>query len=247
MSLSSRAFQNWLNGVAEGATTSEVCRAAGIKRTTLAQQLVRGKVTESTVVAIARAYGLNPLAELACFDGYRDLLTSHQQPTDAELLSQISTEDLLADLAKRLSRANAKPWPDQLEVPALTPIPHSQSVRNWVDAVDTGEIRQQVSATMGVAPQNFSAQLSANRLAPELAVSTARLAGLGPASALVVTELITPQEASWPEHAREKALARIPDSELAQLAADRLQVMSRTLRKQEQDIAQREQIWEHLG
>ena len=63
--------------------------------------------------------------------------------------------------------------------PLLSPAPHATSVRNWVDAIDDGELRHRVSAATGVAPQNYSAQLTANRLSPELAVATSRAAGVG--------------------------------------------------------------------
>ena len=71
MPLQSKAFQRWLHNVAPDASTADVCRVSGIKRTTLAQQLVRGKVAESTLVSISRAYGLNPVQELATFLGLR--------------------------------------------------------------------------------------------------------------------------------------------------------------------------------
>jgi hypothetical protein len=116
-----------------------------------------------------------------------------------------------------------------------------------VDAIDDGELRHRVSAATGVAPQNYSAQLSANRLAPELAVATSRAAGVGPASGLVATGLITEAEAGWPPDARQAALDRLTDGELTALAGDRLQALGKTLRRQEHDQRQTEQIWKNLG
>ncbi|RWW95788.1 amino acid ABC transporter ATP-binding protein [Paenarthrobacter ureafaciens] len=95
MPLQSKAFQRWLHNVAPDASTADVCRVSGIKRTTLAQQLVRGKVAESTLVSISRAYGLNPVQELATFDLYAVLHGDPVPPTPAELVSQIATIDLL--------------------------------------------------------------------------------------------------------------------------------------------------------
>ncbi|WCI09786.1 hypothetical protein PJ267_10105 [Arthrobacter sp. OVS8] len=43
MPLPAKAFQLWLHGVAPTASTADICRISGIKRTTLAQQLVRGR------------------------------------------------------------------------------------------------------------------------------------------------------------------------------------------------------------
>ena len=39
--------------------------------------------------------------------------------------------------------------------PPLSAAPHATSVRNWVDAIDDGELRHRVSAATGVAPQNY--------------------------------------------------------------------------------------------
>ncbi|MHC6594522.1 hypothetical protein [Arthrobacter sp. C152] len=244
MTIPAKAFQRWLQGIAPDVSTADICRVSGIKRTTLAQQLVRGKVSVGTVVSISRAYNLNPVAALAGFEAY-SVLGTPQAPTRCELVSQISTPDLLrAALARPAMdpahRAGAPPF-------VLSPAPHATSVKNWVDAIDDGEVRHRVSAATGVAPQNYSAQLTANRLSPELAVATALAAGVGPAGGLVATGVITEEEAGWPPGARQAALDSMSDGELTALAGDRLQALGKTLRRQEQDQAQTEKIWENLG
>lgn len=245
MTLPAKAFQRWLHGIAPDASTADVCRVSGIKRTTLAQQLVRGKVSVSTVVSISRAYNINPVAALAGFDSYRILAGPSQPPTRGELVSQISTADLLrAALARPamdpLGRHGAVP-------PPLSAVPHASSVKNWVDAIDDGEVRHRVSAATGIAPQNYSAQLTANRLSPELAVATSVAAGVGPASGLVATGLITEEEAGWAPGARQEALDSMSDGDLTALVGDRMQALGKVLRRQEQDQAQTEKIWENLG
>lgn len=244
MTLPAKAFQRWLQGIAPDASTADVCRISGIKRTTLAQQLVRGKVAVSTVVSISRAYGINPVAALATFETYRDLAGPQPLPTRSELVSQISTADLLRALLARPAMEAAAPG---TEPPPLSPAPHSTSVKNWVDAIDDGEVRHRVSAATGVAPQNYSAQLTANRLSPELAIATSLAAGVGPTGGLVATGLITEEEAGWPHGARQGALDSLSDGDLTALAGDRLQALGKVLRRQEQDQAQTEKIWENLG
>ncbi|HJW01271.1 MAG TPA: hypothetical protein VJ617_19455 [Arthrobacter sp.] len=244
MPLPAKAFQRWLQGVAPNASTADVCRVSGIKRTTLAQQLVRGKVAETTVVSISRAYGVSPLSALAGFDAYRDL-AAPVPPTRRELVSQISTPDLLRAV---LSRAAVDPaGQSPAERPALSPAPHATSVKNWVEAIDDGELRHRVSAATGVAPQNYSAQLTANRLSPELAIATSLAAGVGAAGGLVATGLITEAEAGWPPDARQAALDSLPDGELTTLAGERLQALGKTLKRQEHDQEQTDKIWENLG
>lgn len=243
MPVPAKAFQLWLHGVAPTASTADICRVSGVKRTTLAQQLVRGKVAESTVVSISRALGINPADALASFENYADLSLLAQAPTAAELVSQVATMDLLRAVISR----SADQEQGERQPHALSPAPHATSVRNWVDAIDDGELRHRVSAATGVAPQNYSAQLTANRLSPELAVATSRAAGVGLAGGLVATGLITEVEAGWPTNARQAALDALSDGELVALAGERLQTLGKALRRQEQERAQTEKIWENLG
>lgn len=248
MPLPAKAFQRWLHAVAPGLSTADVCRFSGIKRTTLAQQLVRGKVAETTVVSISRALKRSPLQELASFGNYAELAGDSRGPTPAELVSQIATMDLLrAVIARSEPCQGGTETGRSSETPELSAVPHGTSVRNWVDAVDDGELRHRVSAATGIAPQNYSAQLTANRLSPELAVATAREAGVAFAGGLVATGLITEAEAGWPPRARQGALDALSDGELTALAGERLQTLGKALRRQEQEQAQTEKIWENLG
>lgn len=247
MPLPAKAFQRWLHGIAPQASTADICRISGVKRTTLAQQLVRGKVAESTVVSISRAFNINPVAALATFASYSELAGSPVLPTAAELVSQIATMDLLSAVIARSAGAAAGGDADKPPAPRLTPAPHATSVKNWVDAVDDGELRHRVSAATGIAPQNYSAQLTANRLTPELAIATSRAAGVGLTGGLVATGMITESEAGWPPGARQAALDALSDGELAALAGERLQALGKTLKRQEQDHQQTKTIWENLG
>lgn len=248
MPLPAKAFQHWLHVVAPNASTADICRISGIKRTTLAQQLVRGKVTEATLVSISRALKRSPLVDLGSFDGYAELARRPQPPTAAELVSQIATMDLLRAVISRSAPAYGGYGDDGSALtPALGPAPHATSVRNWVDAIDDGELRHRVSDATGVAPQNYSAQLTANRLSPELAVATARAAGVGFTGGLVATGLLTEAEAGWPPEAKQAALDALSDGELTALAGERLQALGKTLRRQEHETEQTKKIWENLG
>lgn len=245
MPVPAKAFQRWLQAAAPSASMADISRMSGIKRTTLAQQLVRGKVAESTLVSVSRAVGINPVTALAYFDTFTDLRKEQPPPRPEELVSQIATTDLLhAVIARSIPDDPGAPPAPQ---PPLIPAPHATSVRNWVDAIDDGELRHRVSAATGIAPQNYSAQLTANRLTPELAIATALAAGVAPTGGLVATGLITEEEAGWAPKARQRALAGLSDGELSSLAGERLQAIGRTLRRQEQDHERTEKIWENLG
>ncbi|TKV28882.1 hypothetical protein FDK12_04225 [Arthrobacter sp. NamB2] len=244
MAVTAKAFQLWRSRIAPQDTVSDVCRVAGIKRSTLAQQLVRGKVSVPTVVAIARGYGLPPVNALAVFDGYQDLPAGIKAPTDAELVSQVSHIDILRLLVARSEDRECAGTDLQLD---LAPFPHRNSVRAWVEAVDPGDLRQRLAESTGVARQNLSAQLTAGRLAPEIAVQAARIAGVSLTSGLVVTGLLTPAEGGWPPDGRARALCALADLDLVFLARDRLDVLGKQIRRAELDDGKDRAMWENLG
>ncbi|MBG0739394.1 hypothetical protein IV500_08325 [Paeniglutamicibacter antarcticus] len=244
MSVPAKAFTQWLHSVAPGTSTAAVSRLSGIKRSTLAQQLVRGKVAVVTVVSISRAFDIDAVAALSGFDKYYDLASGLLPPTEAELVSQISDVDLLREIVAR--NAIVDP-PEPAGKHILTPMPHKTSVRSWIDAIDVPGLRHTISRDLQMAPQNLSAQLSANRLAPEVAVQVARIAGVGLTGGLVVTGVLTPKEGGWPEDARGKALRALGDTDLVTLAAARLDALGKALRRTDQDNEQTNALWENLG
>jgi hypothetical protein len=244
MAVTAKAFQLWRLRVAPKDTVSDLCRTAGIKRSTLAQQLVRGKVSVGTLIAVARSYDLDPVQVLGEFDGYTDLPAGVRPPTSAELLSQVSHLDILKLLVAR-SEGGAGTREGRPE--GLIPFPHRTSVRAWIEAIDPGDLRQTLSARSGIARQNLSAQLTAGRLSPELAVEAARIAGVSLTSGLVVTGVLTCTEGGWPVTGRAQALDALSDTELVFLARDRLDTLGKQLKKTEADESRDRAIWENLG
>ncbi len=244
MAVTAKAFQLWRARMAPEATVSELCRQADIKRSTLAQQLVRGKVSVETVVRIARAYALNPVHALSEFEDYRDLATGVRPPTKAEYLSQVSPMDLLRLILGRNEETDSIGGPLSF---SLAPLPHRNSVRAWFEAIDKGDLRQALAARTGIAPQNLSAQLSAGRLSTQLSVEAARVSGVSVTNGLVVTGLLTPEEGGWAPDGRERVLSQLPDSELLLLARDCLDGMGKQLRRREQDSSHEQALLENLG
>ncbi|MHA7263044.1 hypothetical protein ACX80W_07545 [Arthrobacter sp. TMN-37] len=242
MAVTAKAFQLWRQQIAPTDSVSDLCRSAGIKRSTLAQQLVRGKVSVGTLIAVARGYGLDPVCALAQFEGYTDLGTGMRAPTSAELLSQVSHRDIL-----KLLVARGEEDPVGALAEDLLPFPHRNSVRAWIDAIDPGDLRHQLSERAGIARQNLSAQLTAGRLSPSLAIEASRIAGVSSTSGLVVTGLLTSAEGGWPATGRADALNALSDTELVLLARDRLDALGKQLRKADADESRDRAIWENLG
>ncbi|MDQ6754531.1 MAG: hypothetical protein M3017_14310, partial [Actinomycetota bacterium] len=156
----------------------------------------------------------------------------------------ISDVDLLREIIRRNAAGES---PSEAAAPKLSAMPHGSSVRSWIDAIDRANLRQRISTELGMAPQNLSAQLRANRLRPAVAVQAARIAGVGLVNGLVVTGLLTPEEAGWPLDGREAALRELSDSDLVTLAASRLSSLGKTLRRIDQDNEQTKALWENLG
>ncbi|GAA1336536.1 hypothetical protein [Arthrobacter roseus] len=242
MTVPAKSFQRWRLDVAPETTLAELCRQAGLKRTTLAQQLVRGKVSVSAVVAISRGIGLYPVNELSFFDRFSDVAAGVRAPTMVELLSQVSHLDVMAYLVQR-SRASSGGSPE----PQLGAFPHAASVRMWLEAIDRGDLRQAVANVSGVAPQNISAAVSVNRLSPHLAVVSARLAEVSLTSGLVVTGVLTPEEGGWASGGRSAALKQMSDGELVALTQGRLEEMAKAVRKHERDEERSREVCETLG
>lgn len=241
MAVPAKSFQCWRAAVAPGESNADLCRRTGIKRSTLAQQIVRGKVSEVTVVSVARAYGRNPVEALSDFEEYSDLLGGPWRPSAAELISQVSYVSIMQMILARATQSGSP------ELPDLSRHPHRNGIRSWFEAVDPGDLRQRLSAVTGVAPQNISAQLSAGRLAPELAVEAARLSGASLPGGLVATGLITPAEAGWPLKGQEDALAALTDSELLFLGRDRLDGVGKQVKRLEHDVQSDLTLLKSLG
>lgn len=227
MSISARSFNEWLvtAGLPDGA--SNLSKLIGMKRTTLHNQRIRGRIAVPTVVAAARAAQLNPLEVLASFDPYTDLAKGNIPVTQAELLSQVSHVDALVHLMCRIKADFAR----TLGTVEMETVPFDGSVKNWIDAIDPGNLRQQISKQHGIAASNLSAQLSENRLDPELAILASQIAGVSSSSGLVVSGVITAEEAGWPLYGRENALSELDDLALIDLVTDRLASLKRTTKK----------------
>lgn len=153
MTVPAKSFQQWLDGVAGSTSHAAVCRAAGIKRSTLAQQMVRGRVSIATVAAVSRSLHIPAVEAISTFAKYQDLASGIKAPTDAELLSQISDADLLQEILNRSAAVDSGAEPGPV---MLSPVPHRTAVRSWVDAVGPSDLRQRLAKDAGIAPQNLS-------------------------------------------------------------------------------------------
>jgi hypothetical protein len=224
MAVSTQEFRSWLCQESLPHTVAGISSATGLARTTVHHQLARGRVGETTVVALARACGVDPIYALGSFESYRDLPAGLREPSPAEVLSQVSSVDVLAEV---LARDTGDGGPAVDTERELRGFPHAESVRMWVEAIDPGGLRKHVSEATGISISNLSTQISQNRFTPASALHAARFAGVSLANGLVMTGILTPAEASWHPTAREDALKELPDLELLLMAEARIYTLRR--------------------
>lgn len=244
MTVSTREFDAWLDRAGLPTSSTEIGRHLDMRRSTVKTQRVRNRVHENVVVGLARSFNLSPLRALAEFDPYLALQGEQPRPTEAELLSQVTHTDLFAELLSRNRADMARLIGAHYEISSL---PHPDGVRSWIDAIDPGNIRSEISHQSGVATTNLSTLFSENRLPPELALLASTIAGVSLVSGLVVTGLLTAEEAGWPLLGRENALRDLNDLDLIDLTDQRLKNLRRRVKKtlDAQDTVQA--LWETLG
>ncbi|NOJ60966.1 hypothetical protein [Arthrobacter sp. 260] len=240
MTITAHEFQRWSDAKIPGRSVREISQATGLKWTTLHQQIVRGKVSEATVVAIARAYEFSALEELSSFEQYTDLALGTKPPTDAELISQVHYLDILREVLVRADELLPFMPGD------LRAFPHTDSTRAWIDAIDPGDLRTAMATRLGVTTSTFSSRLK-RTLPADIAIDVARYAGVSLASGLVVTGLLTEQEGDWPPEARLNALQAQSDSDLLSIATQKLAIQNRKYWGKTHDRDQAKEYWENLG
>lgn len=228
MALPVNEFDLWVRAVRIPNSTPQLADAAGVKVTTLRKQRLRGRVSEQVVVNIARSFQLSPVAALSAFNSNQPLRHIPLVPTTDELLSQTSHIDLLVELLSRNDAGLAQTLGAQYRMSA---IPHSESVRSWLDAIDRGNLRRDISRHTSTAESNLSAMITENRLSLEIAFAAADISGVSPVNGLVVSGLVTPDEALWPPHGREKAVADMDDLDLLDFLESKLKALRRRVEK----------------
>lgn len=244
MTVSAREFDAWLNRVDLPTSSTEIGRLLNMRRSTIKAQRMRNRVNEEVIVGLARYFQLPPLHSLASFEPYQALQHNQPSPTSVELLSQVTHTDLFAEMLSRNRADMAVLIGAHYE---LSPIPHTDGVRNWIDAIDPGNLRADLSHQSGIATTNLSTLLSENRLPPELALLASSIAGVSLIGGLVVTGLLTPQEGGWPPLGRENALNALEDLQLIDLTDQRLKSLRRRIKRKTDVKDTAHALWETLG
>lgn len=221
MPVAASPVKEWLAARCPDDSVSLVATRAGIGRVTLHQQLVRGNVPETSVIAIARSLGLSPVLELARFPPYADLV--HSQPATQEVLSFIDWPKIFIAVGTIQEGREIKE--EDLGEPL-----YPDSSRVWVESIDTGLLRKTVEEETGLVSSNVAAALRSTLKLP-LALAFTKSAGLPMVSAFVVSGLLSPLEAGWGRDERKDALLSTDVGELLRLVGKRAAMAEKHLRR----------------
>lgn len=214
----------------------------GIPRRTIASQRARGRVDPAVVVAIARAQPLPAYDSLAAVAGL-PAMAARRPVRHVEVLSQTAADDVFAELLRRTRQSYA----DALTVVALSKTPVPDGVRQWINAIDPGNIRSNASERIGIDTSTLSAAITSGKVSLDVATLIAELSDTDPATGLVATGLITMQEAGWEPDARQRALSELDDIELLNLSSTRLTDLQRRTARHLNTQADDRRYWDVLG
>lgn len=202
-------FRRWLTTVAPHIGLTTLSKAAGHSRMLIRQQLAEDRVQESTVIKICRALDLDPLEQLQIFPGHDSLEPSRPDPRETG--SFIGWEYLFRACA--ISDQNVEAPTESSLGPRFGP----ETSRQWINDIDPGhELRKHLQVHGPISSPGLSKNLN-GALRYDLAVLAVQYAALPPVSALVVSRLLTPEEAGWKADERVRWLQGLPTVERLQL------------------------------
>lgn len=230
MKLDRAEVQSWLDVVAPGTGLVRLAQLAELPRLRVTQQVSRGNVAPSTITAIARGLGLDPLDELTQFREFANITTS--APAANEIAAFIPTAGLLQGTVHRLNS-------ETVNEAELGEESYDHLALHWFDCADDGNLRAHIQLQLGVAQPTLWKMLR-SRLREDVALEIAKYANFPLASALVVSGVLTGAEAGWEPECRSRWLNTLP---LGQLLAE----SEKRLREVGKQVRNLETFENHLG
>lgn len=200
MNISKEAFTQWAESIAPDATLLEICTKANLSPSTISEQRSGNRITPKTIIAIARAYGLPPVRELAKFDGYESL--GGGGLTLAQAAPLYSALDLLHQRFAHQGTA--------LPLANLASLAHP--LKRWLEVNRGSATQKDLAAQIGMHPSNFSRQVSGNNLPTYRIIELAAIMDTSPVPGLVATGELTFLEAFGAD--RKTYLEQAPQQQL---------------------------------
>lgn len=229
MKLSRNEVQAWLDVVAPGVGLTTLSQQVGLPRLRLFQQMHSGNVPPSTVVHISRSLGLDPFNELRHFQMFSAV--QPELPLIREIPAFIPTSALLRACAERLDdHWISESWTEDIS---------EHTALFWFEIADDGDLRESLRANMKISQPTLWKMLR-TRLREDVAMYVARYAGFPISTALVVSGLLSAEEAGWPKEYIGDWMQEIPLNELLSIAERRLHDVGKLERS-------RQAFDDHLG
>jgi len=239
MALTDGVFTRWLERIGAPTKSTDLASLTAASPAKIRAQRIRSRVSYATVVSVSRALTRRPVDDLASFQGLESL-KNDPHPDAREVLSQLQTEDVLVEILKR-RRAELS---HTLGGYALQSFPFAESTRYWLNAIDSaGSLRRHVAEATGTDVTNLSRAIRNNGLSVEQCIAAAVHCSASARTGLLVSGILTPQEAGWSRYERENALLACSDRELLDLAEER----HKTLRRAVNEAEDEKQFWNTLG
>lgn len=215
-------FDQWIESVHGGRkkpSLSAVARGAGLSQARVSMQKTRGYADVNVVISYSRFLGLDVVAQLTSF-GILDLLEQKVEPTEDELISQVSLVNLLAEVQRRLG-ADPRPLSDDDE-----PLRFAR----WFDAVVPRGRGKELGARIGVKQDEVSRKNAQNAWSVEQLHELCRACGLNFRMSMVAAGRLGWHEVGFDPDRREVALHSVSDSWLFGYVRGSLSFMERQAR-----------------
>lgn len=182
MNIQAPAFNQWLEALGIDATLQEICTKAGLSLSTVSEQRSGNRITPKTVIAISRAYGANPVRQLATFEGYETL-----QKYDLALSDIAPLYSVLEVIHQSFIRQGKALPATPFDVPEA-------ALKQWVHVNQRGLAQKVLAQHLGMQPSNFSHHMLSNSMPVHRIMKISTILDISPLPGLVAAGYLTFEE-----------------------------------------------------
>lgn len=202
MKIQKDQFDKWVASVQTGPeplTATRIAKLAGISKSSLFFQRGQDYVESSIIIALSRKLNLHPLEELTKFPELK-IFKAYSQPSEQEILSQLAPAFLMEELLGRMRYEQVRHYPNTM--------PEPYGLKRWLDTTDLYGKYSDLAKGMGLSSvQVLSKKINENRLSIGQLAFLCEYGTLNARFGLVVTGMLTWEEAGFDWNIREKTLS----------------------------------------
>jgi len=227
--LTSDEFSAWAEplyqSLGEKLTWTKVSIDADFHGVTISMQRTRNQVDPQIIINVARKRGLEPLEQLGRIPRWNYLSAVRSTPSQLEIIASLSPAHVYRELADRLlinapRHSDFGPWDA-----------YHGRLSTWVDVAGPDNARDVMRRELQLrTSSSLSRKLNSHsKFDADEAIDGFTAAGMDPVYALVLANVLTPQEAGYSDTIREDALLSISDEDLLHLCQRQVRYTSRLL------------------